>query len=95
VKLVVSRAALADMRRLHAFLAGKDALAAARVLAVLNAAMRSLDTFPDRGRPSGTAGARDLIVPFGRSGYVLRYMHLPEADEVVVLRIWHGREKRE
>ena len=38
---------------------------------------------------------RELIVPFGRSGYVLRYAYSAAADEAVILRIWHGREARE
>jgi hypothetical protein len=36
-----------------------------------------------------------LILPFGRSAYVLRYSYSAPADEVVVHRIWHGREARE
>ena len=51
--------------------------------------------FPDRGRPTGTADVRELIVPFGSSAYVLRYAHAARADEVIVLRIWHGREQRD
>jgi len=34
-------------------------------------------------------------VRFGRSGYVIRYAYRAETDEVVVIRIWHGREARE
>jgi hypothetical protein len=34
-------------------------------------------------------------VPFGQSNYVLRYAYREQADEVVALRIWHGREARE
>jgi plasmid stabilization system protein ParE len=56
--------------------------------------MQSLDRFPDRGRQTSTTGVRELIVPFGRSAYVLRYAHSVDADEVIVLRIWHGREQR-
>jgi plasmid stabilization system protein ParE len=36
-----------------------------------------------------------LIVPFGRSAYIVRYAYLRESDEVVILRVWHGREQRE
>jgi len=75
VKLIVSRAAAADIERLRAFLKDKNPVTAQRVAAVLTDAIQSLDTFPDRGRPSGTPGARELIVPFGRSAYVLRYAH--------------------
>jgi len=34
-------------------------------------------------------------VPFGRSAYVIRYAHLVQQEEVVIVRIWHGREQRE
>jgi len=93
VRLIVSRAAAADFARLRAFLVGNPD-AAKRAIAVLDAAMQSLCTLPDRGRRSDVAGARELVVPFGRSSYVLRYAHFAEADEIVILRIWHGREVR-
>jgi plasmid stabilization system protein ParE len=92
VKLVVSREAAADLDRLHAFLADKDRNAAQRVIGVLVRAIRSLEVFPQRGRPSGGPGVRELLVPFGRSAYLLRYSYLIETDEVVILRVWHGRE---
>jgi hypothetical protein len=34
-------------------------------------------------------------VPFGRSAYVVRYGYIVDTDEVVILRVWHGREQRE
>jgi plasmid stabilization system protein ParE len=64
-------------------------------MTAIGAAIRSLESLPERGRPSPLAGARELVVPFGRSAYVLRYAHVPETDELVVLRIWHGREQRD
>lgn len=95
MKLIVSPAAAADIERLRIFLADKNATVARRAVAVLTTAIQSLDTFPDRGRPSGIVGIRELIVPFGRSAYVVRYAHLAQMDEIVILRIWHGRELRE
>jgi len=95
MKLVVSRAAAADLERLHSFLAKKNPAAAARAGVVLASAIQSLDTMPERGRPSGLPNIRELIVPFGRSAYVLRYMYSIENQEIVVLRVWHGREARE
>jgi plasmid stabilization system protein ParE len=92
VKLVVSSAAQSDLGRLHAFLQDKNPAAAQRAITVLDAAIRSLDSFPQRGLLSGVPGLRELIVPFGRSAYVLRYAFLPPTDEIVILRIWHGRE---
>jgi plasmid stabilization system protein ParE len=95
VKLIVSGLALADFERLREFLAVKNKSVAQRAVASLDEAMRTLETFPERGRPSAVSGLRELIVPFGRSCYVVRYAHLPVRDEIVIVRIWHGCEARE
>jgi plasmid stabilization system protein ParE len=94
MKLTVSQTARADLTRLHAFLADKNPAAGGRLIAALATAIQSIHTFPERGRPSGTPNIRELIVPFGRSGYVLRYAYSAQTDEAVVLRISHGREAR-
>jgi toxin ParE1/3/4 len=94
MKLIVSRAASADLARLHDFLADKSPSAAERAIAAIIRAAESLDFFPERGRPSGTPNTRELIVPFGQSNYILRYAFRAEAEEVIVLRIWHSREER-
>jgi len=95
MKLIVSQAAAADVERLHDFLADKNPAAARQAVAALVAAVESLQSFPERGRPSGVRNIRELIVPFDRSGYVLRYAYSAAADEAVILRVWHGREARE
>jgi plasmid stabilization system protein ParE len=95
VRLIISQRAAADLERLHAFLLHKNPTVARRATDVLADAIQSLNTVPDRGRPSGIAGARELIVPFGRSAYVLRYVHWEQAGEIIILRVWHGREARE
>jgi plasmid stabilization system protein ParE len=95
VKIVVSREAVADLERLSTFLADKSPASAKRAVAVITEAVQSLDLSPDRGRTTGVAEARELIVPFGRSAYVIRYAHLPQTQEIVIVRIWHGREDRE
>jgi len=94
MKIIVAQAAAADLARLRDFLADKSPAAANRAAAALIVAIQSLDTFPERGRPSGP-NMRELIVPFGNSGYVLRYAFREQDDEVIVLRIWHSREERE
>ena len=92
MKLIVSSAAQSDLERLREFLQDKSPTAAQHAVSVLDAAMGSLDAFPERGLPSDVPGVRELIVPFGRSAYVLRYALFPSADDIVILRIWHGRE---
>lgn len=95
MKLVVAPEAVADLERLRALLVDKNPGAAQRAVAAISNALRSLDVFPDRARPSSIVGLRELIVPFGRSAYVVRYAPLTEREEIVVLRIWHGREQRQ
>jgi plasmid stabilization system protein ParE len=95
VRLIVSPDAVADLERLRTFLADKSPAAAQRAAETIILTMQSLDTFPDRGHPIGTAGVREVLAPFGRSAYVIRYSHLPDSDEVLILRIWHAREQRD
>ena len=85
--------ALEDVARLDAFLRQHSAESARRSAETILEAARDLKNFPERGRPSDLAdGFRDLVVPFGRSAYVLRYrLH---GSLVVVVRVWHGRENR-
>ena len=85
--------ALADVERLHGFLLGKDAGAAARAAAVILDGVRNLKKHPQLGRPMpDETGRRELFVAFGAGAYVLRYMH--HGDTVVVVRVWHSRENR-
>jgi plasmid stabilization system protein ParE len=95
MKLIVSRAAAVDLERLRSFLAKTNPAAAGRAATILASAIQSLDTMPKRGRPSELPNIRELIVPFGQSAYVLRYTYSIENQEIVVLRVWHGREARE
>ncbi|AMN40839.1 type II toxin-antitoxin system RelE/ParE family toxin [Rhodoplanes sp. Z2-YC6860] len=95
MKLLVAEAAQADLQRLHTFLSDVNLESAHRAVAAITNAIDSLDLFPDRGRPSPIPFIRELIVPFGSSNYVVRYTHNAERDELIVLRIWHGRESRE
>jgi plasmid stabilization system protein ParE len=92
VRIVLSSQALADLDRLKEFLSDKNPPAADRMIAALIEAVDSLVQFPGRGRPSSEQALRELVVPFGNAAYVLRYAELDE--EIVIIRIWHGREMR-
>lgn len=35
---------------------------------------------------------RELDIPFGKRGYVMRYRL--DGDDIVILKIWHSREER-
>jgi plasmid stabilization system protein ParE len=83
MKLSVALTAQAYLARLPTFLADKNPSAASRAASKIVAAIQSLGTFPRRGRLFGASNFRDLVVPFGRSFYVIRYAHRVEADEVM------------
>lgn len=95
MKLRYLNAALDDLERLHAFLAEKNPKAAAAAIKKIRDAAQSLSEFsPDRGTPIGRHGFRQWFVQFGRSSYVIRYRVKSKDDELIVVRIWHGRERR-
>lgn len=95
MKIAVSPEAAADLGRLHAFLADRNPNAASKAIAVLEREIHSLTLFPERGRPSEIPGLREVVIPFGRSSYVLRYAYDEASETILVVRIWHGREARD
>jgi plasmid stabilization system protein ParE len=60
VKLIVSRAAVADIERLRVFLEDRNRAAAERAVVILTRAIQSLDNLPERGRRSGKPGIREF-----------------------------------
>jgi plasmid stabilization system protein ParE len=94
VKVVISGEATADLARLREFLADRNPAAAQRATTTIAQGIDSLAAYPDRATPSDAEGLRELIVPFGRSAYVIRFMHDLQQEEIVIVRIWHGRETR-
>ena len=85
-------AARQDIERLTDYLVLRSERAAARAADVITSAVLSLGEFSERGRPAKEPGWRELIVPFGRGAYVIRYR--VEGETVFVTRIHHGREDR-
>jgi plasmid stabilization system protein ParE len=74
------------------YLAVRSPSAALRAYDTLTTAIKSLDEFSERGRPGPEPALRELIVPFGSGAYVVRYR--VDRNDVVVARIYHGREDR-
>lgn len=74
------------------YLAMRSPAAALRAYDTLEAAIRSLDEFSERGRPGPEPELRELIVRFGQGAYVVQYRVDPTT--VIVARIFHGREDR-
>ncbi|MGH7916868.1 MAG: type II toxin-antitoxin system RelE/ParE family toxin [Candidatus Binataceae bacterium] len=86
--------AVEDLERLRVFLRSRSPNAARRVARRILEAVKILETYPEAGKPvEDPPGFRDLFIPFGAGGYVLRY-RIQEGGDVVVIRVWHSREDR-
>jgi len=84
--------AIIDLERVHSFLLGLNPEAAARAGERILSTACMLESTPGLGRPVEDEECRELLVPFGASGYLIRYR--VEGEEVVIARVWHGREQR-
>jgi plasmid stabilization system protein ParE len=92
--ILFSSDALSDMVRVRDFLRARNPDAAKRALATIWEALERLEKFTNLGRPTDDADIRQITVPFGGSGYIVRYSVLPEDGSLLILRLWHGREAR-
>lgn len=84
--------ALAGLARVHDFLEAADAGAAQGALETIVGATDMLQEFPHAGRPADDLEPdhRELLIPFGVSGYALVYEL--RGDTVVILALKHQRE---
>jgi len=92
VKLLYSAEAIADLRRLRAFIATENPAAAARISAELMARISRLVDFPGMGRCVDMAPTPESVRDFIFDSYVVRYA--PQSSAIVILRIWHQFESR-
>ena len=91
--ILLSADAVDDIERLRSFLDQSNPDAARRALALVWSAIERLHEFPDLGTPTKDADIRQIVVRFGASGYIVRYAALEDKD-ILITRIWHGREAR-
>jgi plasmid stabilization system protein ParE len=92
--ILVSPDAVADIERLRTFLDLNNPGAARRALAAIWTAIERLQEFPALGQQTMASEIRQIVIRFGASGYVVRYAVLAETGDILVTRIWHGRESR-
>ena len=90
-QVIYSGAAIDDVSRLFEFLARSDPYSASAALTAIRSAIGILSDHPMIGR-SIDEPLRELVISFGRSGYIALYRFKPERDEVRILAIRHQRE---
>lgn len=83
----------AGLERCRRFLANKNPLAARRAAEAIDRYFSLLETHPEIGRPEpDEPDLRELLVPFGDSGYIALYRFVAEEDSVFILAFRHQKE---
>ena len=93
MKLLYTEQAIADLRRLRAFITKWNPQAASCIGKDLVERIKTLRRFPEMGTPVSEAPDPKLIRDFVFDRYVVRYAVYAEA--AFILRIWHHREDRD
>jgi plasmid stabilization system protein ParE len=86
-----SARALAELDRLFDFIAATNRSAAVNAGEVILDAVRVPERHPYIGRPV-RGPLRELVISYGRTGYVALYRVAPRADRVEILAIRRQRE---
>lgn len=81
------------LERCRRFLAEKAPEAAQRAAEVIQGHLLLLEQTPDMGRPDREMPHwRELLIPFGDSGFVTLYRHDPAENVVYLLAFRHQKE---
>jgi plasmid stabilization system protein ParE len=91
-QIVWSRRSQGDLMRLYRFLAPNSPRAAQRAVHEIRKAVLKLAAFPEAGRPVAELGGdrRELLIPFGDSGYAMIYLF--DGSIAEILSVKHMRE---
>jgi len=90
-KIIYSRNAIANLERAFAFLLEHDQQAAVASAAAIREAVGMLARHPLIGRRI-EGELRELVISFGKTGYIALYRFLPAQDQVRILAVQHQRE---
>lgn len=83
--------AIGDLQRLRDFILPHNTDAAIRAVRIIRASVASVSSNPRIGKPvEDLPGFYDIVVPFGASGYILRYRI--QSDAVFIIAIKHCKE---
>ena len=92
-RIVVTQAAARVLESCRTFLAEKNPKASKRAAQAITHQFDLLETTPDIGKPLDDLPAlRELVIPFGESGYVSLYRHDPDTDTLYILAFRHQKE---
>jgi hypothetical protein len=93
-RLIATEGAVPGMERCRRFLAKKSRHAAIRAAKVIDEKLHVSEMAPDIKCPfEGCLDIRELLIPFGASGYMVPYQHGKANDAVYILAFRHRREE--
>ena len=90
-KIVYSENALDNPERVFEFLAEHEPQAAVGAARSIVEAVNTLSNHPLIGR-TVVGDLRELVISYGKGGYIALYRFLPAQDQVRILAIRHQRE---
>ena len=90
-QVVYSANAIANLKRAFEFVYANDPAAAVGAGDASVSAITMLERHPLVGRLVRDE-LRELVISFGRTGYIALYRFVPARDQVVVLALRHQRE---
>ena len=90
--IVFDEGALADLERILEFNLARDAATAPVHVRRIREAVSILDQHPEIGRQIAGSPLRELVISYGKSGYVALYQYSPAAGVIRVTAIRHQRE---
>jgi plasmid stabilization system protein ParE len=91
--IVFAEEALFDLERICEFNAGRDPASALDHIDKVRSAVLLLESHPKIGRPiSRGAALRELVISYGKTGYIALYEHSPVENLIRVVAVRHQRE---
>ncbi len=92
-RIIITEGAVQGLERCRLFLAEKNPLAAARAARAIAQHFELLETEPEIGRPwEELPQLREILIPFGDSGFVALYRYEPDDNALYVLAFRHQNE---
>lgn len=93
-KIVFSKSALSKLYQIKNFYAHRDPKIGDRAVDIIEAAFMTLLISPEIGRPfEGSFLRRELIIPFGKTGFVSLYEIDKDTNRIVIVALRHQREE--
>ena len=92
-RIIITAEAIQGLERCRLFLLEKNPRAALRATQAIKHSFTLLQTEPEIGRPlEDVPKLRELIIPFGESGYIALYHYEEESNLLYILAFRHQKE---